>query len=150
MKSKLSPFTLRSRLSRRHFLQALVVPAALLVMSSGCKPQDQKGAAAVNPAGAYALVSVDGKNVPCSVQHDGHSLAVHSGAFTINGDNTCVSKMDFTAPNGVKASREVKATYTQKGDTLTMKWEGAGMTEGTVKGNTFTMNNEGMVLAYRK
>jgi hypothetical protein len=31
-----------------------------------------------------------------------------------------------------------------------MRWQGAGMTIGSVAGDTFTMNNEGMVLAYRK
>ena len=31
-----------------------------------------------------------------------------------------------------------------------MKWAEAGMTIGTVKGDTFTMNNEGMVLRGRK
>jgi len=31
-----------------------------------------------------------------------------------------------------------------------MNWQGAGTTIGTVEGDTFTMNNEGMVFAYRK
>jgi hypothetical protein len=31
-----------------------------------------------------------------------------------------------------------------------MKWQGAGMTTGTIAGNTFTMNNEGMELVYKK
>jgi hypothetical protein len=31
-----------------------------------------------------------------------------------------------------------------------MKWQRAGMTIGSVEGNMFTMNNEGMVLAYRR
>jgi hypothetical protein len=31
-----------------------------------------------------------------------------------------------------------------------MQWEGAGTTVGTVEGNDFTMNNEGMVFVYRK
>ena len=42
------------------------------------------------------------------------------------------------------------ASYTRQGSKLTMKWEGAGMTTGTAEGDTFTMNNEGMVFAYRK
>jgi hypothetical protein len=47
-------------------------------------------------------------------------------------------------------TREVKATYTRQGSKLTMQWEGAGMTTGTVEGDMFTMNNEGMVFSYRK
>ena len=31
-----------------------------------------------------------------------------------------------------------------------MKWQGAGMTIGTVEGDTFTMDNEGMVFVYKK
>jgi len=29
-------------------------------------------------------------------------------------------------------------------------WQGAGTTTGTIEGNTFTMENEGMVFAYKK
>ena len=31
-----------------------------------------------------------------------------------------------------------------------MQWQGAGMTTGTVEGNTFTMENEGMVFVYQR
>jgi hypothetical protein len=31
-----------------------------------------------------------------------------------------------------------------------MRWDGAGMTTGSVDGNIFTMHNEGMVFVYRK
>jgi hypothetical protein len=31
-----------------------------------------------------------------------------------------------------------------------MRWEGVGMTAGTVEGDTFTLKNEGIVLVYRK
>jgi hypothetical protein len=51
---------------------------------------------------------------------------------------------------GRDAGIQVKATYTQAGSKLTMKWQRAGMTIGSVEGNMFTMNNEGMVLAYRR
>jgi hypothetical protein len=51
---------------------------------------------------------------------------------------------------GRDAAIEVKATYTRDGQKLTMQWQGAGRTIGSVEGDTFTMNNEGMVFAYRK
>jgi hypothetical protein len=31
-----------------------------------------------------------------------------------------------------------------------MKWEGAGITTGTIDGDTFTMDNVEMVFVYRK
>lgn len=121
----------------------------LAALWTACKPQP-KNTIDAGPVGQYTLVSVDGQNVPCAVKHDGAALTIKSGTFVINADGTCSSLVNFTAPTGSDASREVKATYTRDGVSLTMKWEGAGMTTGKVEGNTFTMNNEGMVFAYTK
>lgn len=133
------------------------LPLLMAVAWVGCKPAgtpttEKAGntPAEVNPVGTYALVSVDGKNVPCDLEHEGHSLKIKSGGFTISADGTCSSKMVFSPPGGNEATREVKATYTREGSKLTMQWEGAGTTTGTVQDDTFTMNNEGMVLAYKK
>jgi hypothetical protein len=101
-------------------------------------------------SGVYTLVSVDGKDVPTSISHEGASLEVRSGTFTLNADGTCSTKTIFVPPTGSEVAREVSATYTQDGSTLTMKWEGAGETVGTLQGGTFTMNNEGIVFVYRK
>ena len=135
-------------------LKIFVLPFLMAAALAGCKPEANQtkvdSPASTNPAGTYSLMSVDGKNVPCAVNHDGHSLTVKSGTFVIGADGTCVSKMVFTPPSGSEATREVKATFTQEGSKLTMKWEGAGTTVGTIEGATFTMNNEGMVLAYKK
>ncbi len=109
-----------------------------------------KTATAAEPAGVYALVSVNGKPVPASLDHEGATLQVRSGAFTINADGTCGSKMVFVPPSGTEVTREVGATYTRAGSKLTMKWKGAGMTTGTIEGSTFTMENEGMLLVYKK
>ena len=86
---------------------------------------------------------------PVDVLHD-ISLQVRSGAFTINADGTCSSKMVFVPPSGAEATREVGATYTKDSSKLTMKLKGAGTTTGTIQGNTFTMENEGMLLVYKK
>jgi hypothetical protein len=88
--------------------------------------------------------------VPASVSHDGTALQVRSGSFTIKTDGTCGTKTVFVPPSGSEATREVGATYTKEGSKLTMKWQGAGMTTGTIEGNTFTMENEGMVFVYKK
>lgn len=121
----------------------------LLAAAVGCQPKVEV-ATDVDPSGTYALASIDGKQVPCTLNHEGATLTVKSGSFIINSNGTCSSKMDFTVQNGGGGSREVKATYARQGSVLTMKWEGAGMTLGSVQGNTFTMTNEGMVLAYKK
>lgn len=74
-------------------------------------------------------------------------MTIKSGQFVINADGTCSSRMVL---EGLDAPIERSATYTRAGSDLTMKWQGFGMTVGSVTGDTFTMNNEGMLLAYRK
>jgi hypothetical protein len=121
-----------------------------LAVWTGCKPET-KSVTDINPAGTYALVSVDGNKLPCVVKHEGKDgPTVKSGTFVINADGTCVSKVTFVTPAGTDATREVKATFAREEGKLTMKWEGAGTTLGTVEGDSFTMNNEGMLFAYRK
>ena len=117
------------------------------MVSTGCNPK-AKTAADISPVGSFALVSVDGQPVPYTVQHEGVPLTIKAGAFIIKADGTCSSKVVFSPTSGGESSHEVKATYTRQGPTLTMKWEGAGTTTGTIEGDIFTMNNEGMVFTY--
>lgn len=127
-------------------LFALKPPAPFIASSA-----KKESADTINPGGSYTMVSVDGNPVPCTVNHEGHTLTVKSGAFIFNADGTCLSRMSFTPPSGVDAVREVKATYAPQGaGQFTMQWEGAGMTQGTLASNTFTMNNEGMIFVYKK
>ena len=98
----------------------------------------------------YTLISVDGKTMPADVSHDGVSIQVVSGEFTMDADGTCTSKTVFVPPTGAQIEREVSASYTLEGSTLTMQWQNAGMTVGTIEGDTFTMDNEGMVFVYRR
>ncbi|MGH7993379.1 MAG: hypothetical protein ACREDQ_07680, partial [Limisphaerales bacterium] len=121
----------------------------LLLAWTGCKNEAGRNAN-IDPTGVYALVSVDGKSLPCSLFHEGESPTVKSGVFTIKADSNCISQITFSVPDRGDMSREVKATYTRQGTELTMQWEGAGMTMGSVNGSAFTMTNEGMVFAYRK
>jgi hypothetical protein len=135
-------------LSTKHALQLVFLLTAGLLLSA-CK-QETKVAAGVDPTGVYALVSVNGNAVPASVSHDGTALQVRSGSFTIKADGTCGTKTVFVPPSGQEATRDVSATYTKEGSKLTMQWQGAGTTTGTIEGNTFTMDNEGMVFVYKK
>ena len=124
-----------------------LLTAGLLL--SACKPEP-KVAVGGDPTGVYALVTVNGNQVPASVSHDGVALQVRSGTFTIKADGTCSTKTIFVPPSGSATTNEVSATYTKEGSKLTMQWQGAGRTTGTIEGNTFTMDNEGMVFVYRK
>lgn len=133
----------------RHPIHLWVLPLFMVVAWTGCK-QEAKVAADSNPVGIYALVSVDGNKVPCTLKHEGVALGVKSGTFIINPDGTCSSKVVFSPPSGGDVAREVKATYIRQGSKLTMQWEGAGTTTGTAQGDNFTMDNEGMSFAYHK
>jgi hypothetical protein len=128
-----------------HVVVSRSVALLLSLAGTACKstPQD------VDPIGAYTLLKVGGKTLPCPVRHEG-SPTVKSGTFTFNADRTCVSKITFTVPQRGKIVREFKATYTRDGTALTMKWEGAGVTTGTAEGDAFTMENEGILFEYRK
>jgi hypothetical protein len=112
--------------------------------------QAPKAAEGKEIAGVYALVTVDGKKMPATISHDGNNLEIRSGNFTITAEGKCISKMTFVPPSGTEATLERKATSTREGAKLRMQWEGAGTTMGKVDGNTFTMENEGMVLVYKK
>lgn len=129
---------------------ALAVTATMFLAACADRGGFKSAADHTDVAGVYMLVSVDGKEVPATVSHDGATLEVRSGQFIINADGTCTSRMVFVPPSGAEATREVKATYTRNGAKLHMTWERAGRTIGTVNADTFTMNNEGMILAYRK
>jgi hypothetical protein len=156
MKTEQTELNGEQRRATRHLLHLCFLPLFMVMVWAGCKQEtkvtaDTKTVAAtaadISPVGTYNLVTVDGNKVPCTVQHEGHTMTIQSGGFIINPDGTCSSKMSLA---GRDAAIEVKATYTREGPKLTMKWQGAGTTIGTVEGDTFTMNNEGMVLAYHK
>ena len=134
-------------IAKQAFHLGLLLTTGLLL--TGCKPA-AKVAKDVDPTGIYALVSVNGSTVPASIAHDGTALQVRSGTFTMKADGTCITKMVFVPPSGQEATREVSATYTKEGGKLTLQWQGAGMTTGTIAGNTFTMDNEGILFVYRK
>jgi hypothetical protein len=121
--------------------------AALLL--TGCRGGPRAETSA-DLAGTYTLVSVDDKAVPCEIMHGKVPMTIKSGRFTIAADGTCRSLMNFSVPQRDNLSRETTATFTRAGDQLAMKWKGAGTTRGQVRGDTFTMMNEGMKLQYRK
>jgi hypothetical protein len=133
------------------------------VLLSGCKRAETPRPAtpASSPAaadtarlpditGTYTCVSINGTPLPYTITHEGPGIRVTSGTFTIRPDGTCGGVSDFVMPSGEAQHQEVSATYMRDGSKLTIQWQGAGVTSGTVEGDTFTMENEGQVLLYRK
>lgn len=150
---KTKPFTTCHRRSATNFTPRIIAIAALaglllcaLTRSHG-QPADK---ATVNPAGTYSLISVDGKAVPCTINHEGTDMNIHSGTFTITTNDQITSVMNISVGEQKDIRIERHATYTQNGAELTMKWQSFGMTKGRVAGQTFIMTNEGMAYIYQK
>jgi hypothetical protein len=144
-----TPSVKSTTLARKTLPLGLLLSVGLFL--SACQ-QEAKDVKAVksDPTGIYTLVTVNGNQLPATVAHEGVSLQVRSGSFTMNADGTCGSKMTFVPPGGHEATVEVSATYTREGAKLNMQWKNAGTTTGTLEGTTFTMENEGMMFAYKK
>ena len=100
--------------------------------------------------GIYYLLKVDGTALPGTVLHDGVAQEVRSGTFIISADGTCLSTTRFAAPGGKEVTREVHAKYLVRDSRLILTWEGAGITEGTVEGDIFIMDNHGMIFEYTR
>lgn len=127
----------------------------LLLIFTGCKPQTTARppaqAAAPEIAGVYALVSVDGKTMPCALNHEGTEMTVKSGNIVFTADGRCTTTTTIAVKSGTKDMTIVRrASYQQAGEQFTMRWEGFGQTTGTLTENNFSMNNEGMIFTYRK
>ena len=127
-------------------LYPLMIAAAFLVACQGTVQTADRA----DITGIYYLVSVDGAAIPADVSHDGVALEVRSGVFMISADGTCFSRTRFVPPGAAETVREVRAQYRLDGARLIMQWENAGMTEGTVEGDTFTMDNHGMIFEYAR
>jgi hypothetical protein len=144
-----SPTTITLETFTPRIIALTLLALILLLALTGCESRS-RDAEKSNPAGVYSLISVDGQSVPCKLTHEGTTMTVKSGAFTISTNGSCSSQITFSVPPRGDMSRVVNATYTSRGAELTMRWEGAGVTTGNIRGNTFTMNNEGMVFSYQK
>ena len=127
---------------RRAETPRLATPASSPAVADAAKLPDL--------AGSYTLVSINGGTLPYTMTNEPPGVRITSGTFTIRQDGTCASLVAFVMPSGQAQSREVSATYTRDGSKLTMAWQGAGVTNGTVEGGTFTMVNEGQTFRYRK
>ena len=116
-------------------------------MSSACSHREVRS---VTPTGTYELVEVDGKALPALISHGPAEVRVAAGSLTFGPDDSCLSYTRFGLPTGDPIDRNVRATYSQTGNDLLLRWERAGTTAGTLTENGFTMINEGTPFTYRK
>ena len=148
----------------RFTMSAAIVLAAACAPLGGCTnavhstatPPDAGPAAApaatvpADISGTYSLVSINGAPLPYTMTNEPPGVQVTSGTFVFGADGTCGSTIAFVLPSGQASSREVKATWVREGATLTMTWQGAGVTRGTLAGGRFDMDNEGQRFTYEK
>ena len=122
----------------------------VLLLWAAARGQAQAAEKAIDVAGVYTLMSVDGRSVPSAINHDGKVMNVHSGTFTITTNAQVTSLMTVSVGDRKNLRVERTATYTLTNSELTMKSQNAGTTKGRIVGRTFTMTNEGMAYVYRK
>ena len=63
------------------------------------------------PGDRYTLVSVDGRDVPTTVDHAGQTMTVYAGEFFVGADERCASRITFGPPSSDdKVVRKVNCT----------------------------------------
>ena len=85
--------------------------------------------AAASPVGVYQLMSVDGRSVPGTINHEGTVMNVHSGSLTITTNHQITSVMTISVGDRQNVRVETHAAYTVKNSELAMKWQNAGLTK---------------------
>lgn len=126
-----------------------LVVSALALLAVGCQ-QQPKSSTPPDATGTYTLATVGGQKLPCTPPHQGGAPEVRAGSITLQADGTFTSTMTYAGPGGQAGSRDFSGTYTRQGSSFKLQWKGAGTTTATLDGNIFTMNNEGLLFAYRK
>lgn len=109
-------------------------------------------------AGSYTLVAIDGHALPFAPAHKGAppgaiNPEVVSSVLRVGADGTFAMEMSYRAPgNGAPSAfeRSFSGTCWTDGTGYTMKWNGAGTTSMTLRGDTLVMNNEGIEFGYRR
>jgi hypothetical protein len=102
-------------------------------------------------AGEYSLLSVEGQPLPFAPRTrggtaDASARPLVSGSFSLKGDGTFQLQTVYDPP-GQSASTGSGACYPE-GDQLKMAWDGGGMTNITVRGDTVLLKREGLSYAY--
>jgi hypothetical protein len=102
-------------------------------------------------AGEYALIMVDGHALPHALGTRGskEGAIVHpvtSGSFTLNTNGTFNLQTVYDSPLGTP-NTAAGACYTE-GDEVKMAWDGGGLTNVSVRGDTLALKREGSLYTY--
>ena len=125
------------------------VPAPVTVTQSGVS----NGLAAI--ASTYKLVAVDGHVLPFAAQRakgsDTPLTEIISGTLNVERDGTFALLTTYRAME-VSGQRTLDGKFTgvcaPAGDGFRLFWEGGGETALTMKGDTVTLNNNGVIYRY--
>jgi hypothetical protein len=134
-------------------------PAALLLLVAvGCSRSIARAQEPVAIPGTYMLVSIDGHAVPYAPPREPDRPAdapppptIAASIFTVLPDSTFRMTMTYRmGPPGAERVSEgqFSGTYVREGAGYTFAWKNAGQTPVTLRGDTLTVNNEGMLFAY--
>ncbi len=124
---------------RRFLILATVLGGGLLTACDG----DSTGPGGI--FGTYTLVSIDGENLPVTLQILDTEVEITAGSLRLNSDNTYTMSLTMTV-EGTTDTGDVSGTFTVDGSTIDFD---EGFT-GTVSGNTLTVSDEGVALVFRK
>ena len=99
-------------------------------------------------AGDYTLVTVDGHSLPFTLRSAAGTSArpIVAGSFTLKNDGTFRLETAY----GAEATSNATATGTcyTDGDEVKMVWDGGGLTNITLRGDTVVLKREGAQYGY--
>jgi hypothetical protein len=104
-------------------------------------------------AGDYGLVSVDGQSLPYAPRARGSagvtlSSPVVSGRFLLNPNGTFRLETIYDQPGATSKAPAFSGTCYTEGDEVKMVWDGGGLTNVSVRGDTVMLKREGALYAY--
>lgn len=115
----------------------------------GCR-QGESPAKTSDHVGTYTLATINGNRLPFTPPNEGGAPQIESGAIALLADGSFSSTMTYRMPDGKVGNRGSSGSYTRQGSSFKLEWKGAGVTLGTLEGNTFTIDDDGLKCAYRK
>jgi hypothetical protein len=133
----------------KHSKLAMTCILAMGLCLPACR-QPSRTAQTSDHTGTYTLATINGNKIPYTPTHEGGAPEVRSGTITINVDGTFTSAMSYGPPEAKIPSRDFSGTYTRDASRFSLQWKGAGVNTAILEGCTFTMDNEGILFAYRK
>jgi hypothetical protein len=115
--------------------------------SSGLSPAPL---AIATVAGDYALVAVDGHALPYTPASRGNAPVPElvSGIFLLNSNGTFRLQTVFKTPEADSDALAFSGTCYTEGNEVKMAWDGGGLTNIMLRGDTVLLKREGALYAY--